>query len=292
MTASGEKLEQTLTLNKNKAKMNYSIDTVANNQIFFNKSYTVRGWILANRGIKNLELSVDNKIMKSNVLVNGKRADVQKNYPQYSQPLSGFSTALDFSQLSEGKHNLQIKVVFSDGTNTIINRAIVIKGMESKIYIDTLKSVTQVQNSVNVIGWALTNKNFETIKAYIDDKLVVAGLVNGLREDVYKLFPEFNNKRSGFNIKVDTSKLPMNKEVILKVIFATKDGKTTTKSYKLLKKSQPVHSSLDNLAEGQSVFAQGTNNVNGWAGGNSELISVEAFAGATSIGKRSQFYLR
>lgn len=86
-------------------------------------SVNVGGWALDIRGIKEIDVLVDNQqVGTANIGVS--RLDVSKAYPSYGQSDSGFNYTLDTSKLADGSHTLTIKSIGNTGTITYVNKTI------------------------------------------------------------------------------------------------------------------------------------------------------------------------
>ncbi|WP_305085624.1 glucosaminidase domain-containing protein, partial [uncultured Clostridium sp.] len=96
----------------------------------------IRGWALANSGVKEVRVYVDGKDLGT-VPYGTLRADVNKVYPGYSSGNNpGFDGTINISSISAGNKNLTIKITANDGTTQTIERAIKVEKLASRSCLD------------------------------------------------------------------------------------------------------------------------------------------------------------
>lgn len=75
----------------------------------------IRGWAVALQPIQKIELYIDS-IFRTNIPIGGRRTDVGAAYPTYPDSTqSGFSMAMNYSELTAGQHVMLVRVVDSYG---------------------------------------------------------------------------------------------------------------------------------------------------------------------------------
>ena len=87
----------------------------------------IRGWALAESGIKEVRVYVDGKDLGT-VTYGVERKDVNKVYPGYSSGNNaGFEGIVDISSISAGSKKLTVKITANDGTTQVIERSFTYK---------------------------------------------------------------------------------------------------------------------------------------------------------------------
>ncbi len=75
----------------------------------------IRGWAVGISTIRRVELYIDNKFV-GNIPYGGGRPDVAQSFPNYSNPEdSGFSMIYNWGNLTNGTHNMEVRVFDSAG---------------------------------------------------------------------------------------------------------------------------------------------------------------------------------
>ena len=102
-----------------------SLDEPTSNTTVASGQLKVRGWALADSGIKEVRVYVDN-IDLGTITYGTTRTDVNKAYPGYSSGNNaGFEGIVDISSVSTGNKKLTVKITANDGTTQIVERDIV-----------------------------------------------------------------------------------------------------------------------------------------------------------------------
>lgn len=290
-TKAGETINQTLQVKKTGLDLIYSVDTLFEGETYYNTVNNLHGWAMANVPISGIDVSVDGKIVQSNVKVDRERLDVYSKYTAYNNKNSGYNTNLDFSNLSSGKHTVVLTIKFTDGTTHKVTRNINIEKLSDRFYLDTLSATTNnVYGNYRIGGWALgANSPFKKVEATINGKTTSYD-ISIARDDVHQAFPAYGQKNSGFSFYLDTKTLPFDKNQTLTLKFIKENGSSTTKNYTVIKKSQTLKGYIDNLASGTNLAKD--YNVHGWAIGNAELTKFEILNNGQNVAKNVTFTQR
>lgn len=291
LTNNGEKLSKEIQVKKGPTDIKSSIDSISEGKTYYDQSYSLSGWILSNVKINKVSVYLDTNLLKDDVAVNLIRNDVYQAYPQYQIKNSGFATSVDFSTATAGKHQLVIKLQLADGTIRNLTRNILIEKKADRFYLDTLSSkTTEVYGDYSIHGWALSAKSkFQTLKVYLNDQKIEEIMINKNREDVYQMFPQYQDRNSGFSFVLPSQELDLNKTYTLKFEFITSEGTQVTKTYQVMRKEQPKKIYLDNAPK-QILYNDYS--LRGWAIGNSELVDIKILDGTTSVSKDVSFLHR
>ena len=102
-----------------------SLDEPTSNTTVASGQLKVRGWALADSGIKEVRVYVDS-IDLGTITYGTTRTDVNKAYPGYSSGNNaGFEGIVDISSVSTGNKKLTVKITANDGTTQIVERDII-----------------------------------------------------------------------------------------------------------------------------------------------------------------------
>ncbi|WP_304969745.1 N-acetylmuramoyl-L-alanine amidase, partial [Romboutsia ilealis] len=100
-----------------------TLDEPVTNEKVTSDKLKIRGWALANSGIKEVRVYVDGKDLGT-VPYGTSRADVNKVYPGYSSGNNpGFDGTINLGGMPTGTKNLTIKITANDGTVQNIERS-------------------------------------------------------------------------------------------------------------------------------------------------------------------------
>lgn len=76
----------------------------------------VRGWAVSSAGVSRVELFIDGAFV-TQIPSGGYRPDVGRSYPNYpNSSQSGFSMALNYSELAAGAHGISVNVIDNQGS--------------------------------------------------------------------------------------------------------------------------------------------------------------------------------
>ena len=114
----------------------YSLDEPVTNEKISSNTLKIRGWALADSGIKEVRVYVDGTDLGT-VPYGTSRPDVNRAYPGYSSGNNaGFDGNINISSISAGNKKLTIRITANDGTTQTIDRTIKVKKLESRSYLD------------------------------------------------------------------------------------------------------------------------------------------------------------
>lgn len=199
-----------------------SIDTPNYLQIS-DKELHVSGWSLDLYGVKQVEVALDNGIIKD-ASIGGIRTDVAKAYPGYlNGGSSGFNCILDISSLSSGIHTLKVTSTGDDGTQAINSTKIYVLAagqstLPNRISIDTPQNNVGIkaQNYLfNVSGWSLNAFGVKEVQIYVDNKIYGKAQLGISRPDVNNEFSGYTEgSQSGYLCTVNTYSLSYGAHII------------------------------------------------------------------------------
>ncbi|ADL53772.1 S8 family peptidase [Clostridium cellulovorans] len=251
-----------------------NMDSPGYNKTFSGKFINVSGWALSKSGIKKVEVVVDGQKTYQQIEYGLNRPDVYNAYKQYNSQACGFSGTIDISKLYYGSHYFNI--IITDGVGRTQSVAFVPFDVEdsTQYSIDTPQAGrTEITNTLEVGGWALSKRNVVKVEALIDG--VPQDLKYGLsRTDVYNAYKEYNNKTSGFNGKVDISKLPYGTHSLAIRITDASGFQKVSETIKFNVQSTLKYN-IDTPTQGKLITGD-VLNVSGWALNKSKITKVQA----------------
>ncbi|MDT2011816.1 N-acetylmuramoyl-L-alanine amidase [Carnobacterium divergens] len=107
MDGSEKIISTTATYSENLLPITGSIDEPSANQANNSNDMLVRGWFLAEEGIDQVDVYVDN-VYQGKANYGQLRTDVSNAYPQYKNANSGYNLSVSTKGLSAGKHTVKV----------------------------------------------------------------------------------------------------------------------------------------------------------------------------------------
>ncbi|MDO4925306.1 MAG: N-acetylmuramoyl-L-alanine amidase [Turicibacter sp.] len=195
--------------------------TVASGQL------KIRGWALADSGIKEVRVYADGKDLGT-VNYGTTRTDVNKVYPGYSSGNNaGFEGLIDISSLGSGNKKLTIKITANDGTTQTIDRTVNVKNLPSINSLDEPTSGTvTTTGELKVRGWAVAASGVKEVRIYVDHIDLGTITYGTTRTDVNKVYPGYpSGNNAGFEGTINLGGMPTG-EKTLKIKITANDGTT------------------------------------------------------------------
>lgn len=174
----------------------------------------INGWLLDSSGVSKIEIVVDGTVI-GEASYGDPSPEVFSKYPEYANENAGFHYVLDTSKLSKGEHIVKILETGKNGGQTELP---MIFGC-----LDTPKGEKPISGIARISGWILDSSGVGKIEVMIDDIVVGQATYGDSRLDVYKAYPNFDNKNSGFHYDLSTSKLSEGTHTI-KIINHSQSG--------------------------------------------------------------------
>ncbi|WP_300887409.1 N-acetylmuramoyl-L-alanine amidase [uncultured Clostridium sp.] len=187
-----------------------TLDEPVTNEKVTSDKLKIRGWALANSGIKEVRVYVDGKDLGT-VPYGTSRADVNKVYPGYSSGNNpGFDGTINVSSISAGNKKLTVKITANDGTTQTIERTIKIEKLPSVSCLDEPTSnLTVKENKLKIRGWALANSGVKEVRVYVDGKDLGTVPYGTSRADVNKVYPGYSSGNNpGFDGTINLGGVP------------------------------------------------------------------------------------
>ena len=202
----------------------------------------VSGWFLDPNGVNKIEVYIDG-ILVGQAIYGSTRTDVYNVYPEYNNKNSGYYLDINTRNLSNGTHTMVIKETGNNLQQTSLTARTFIVANETptptytpiptptytptnkpkaptqvvtptpsmlpvKGYLDNPKANAVVSGNSRVKGWFLDPNGINKIEVYIDGILAGQAIYGSERIDVYNVYPEYNNKNSGYYLDINTTNLP------------------------------------------------------------------------------------
>ncbi|MFT8314025.1 MAG: Ig-like domain-containing protein [Clostridium sp.] len=247
------------TIDFNKPLPIMCLDTIKNGANALN-SLPINGWALNVSGLKQVEISVDdNKVGTADI--GTARPDVAKVFPDYSQNNSGFNYTLDTGKLTAGNHKITVKATGNDGTTSSQNVTIYRPAAMTDIDFPQ-NGLLFKGNSTNIGGWALNPSGVKQVNILVDSKQIGTAAIGDGRPDVAKVFPQYNDTKSGYHYTLDTSTIGGGKHTIT-VQAVGNDGSVQASSITITRPDSLL--TIDSPQVNQSFDNQKSVNIGGWA---------------------------
>lgn len=161
----------------------------------------ISGWLLNQGGSTKVEI-YENNVLIDTITSFVTREDVYRAYPEYEIHNAGYVTNLKFS---EGAHTIKVVGTGKDGKQTSLTRSFNLTITDSTILEPLLRLDTPAVNaqissgeSVKIGGWLLNQGGNAKVEVYDNDKLIATITSFVTREDVYKVYPEYEIHNAGY----------------------------------------------------------------------------------------------
>lgn len=191
---------------------------------------SVQGWFLDPRGVAKIEVLVDD-VVAGDASTGLSRPDVDKAYPIYTSPNTGFAYTMGAGKLTEGAHTLKVRATAPDGSQTIVGTRAVSIQLQPIGVLDSPKPGT-VDGPITVSGWYLDPRGVARIEMLINGEVAHEAIVSnatwGLpRGDVLAVYPGYKDANGGFRFQLET-KWWRDFRYTLSIRATNKDGVQTT----------------------------------------------------------------
>ncbi|ANZ99219.1 hypothetical protein BFC22_03470 [Carnobacterium divergens] len=231
---------------------------------------SVKGWALADKGIKEVEVSINDSVV-GKAEYGKNRPDVYDAYPSYNNSNSGYEYTIGKSQLVEGKNEVKIIVTSEDNKKIETKSSLIAPATDNKFWVDKITNGTIISNIHEISGWALSRNGVQKIEILIDGQLSGTANLGEVRNDVYNAYPEFNNKNSGYSYQLDTSKISEgNHRLTVRMIDST--GAIKSNDYEVVKPEVKILSHLEEPTNNKVV--NGRIQIKGWAVATEKIKDV------------------
>lgn len=246
---------------------------------------TVKGWSLAEAGVEKVEILVDGKLVGT-AKYGISRLDVYRVYPQYNNRNSGFEYKLDTRMLTQGMHKLQIRTTANGGEQRISTLSIrVARQLPIQTIIDEPVEQAKVSGTQKIRGWALAEDGIKEIQVLVDGIPKGKAKLGISRLDVYRVYPQYNNKKSGYEYSLNTKLLSQgNHTITLQVKTKAGDIQKVDRKIKVTR-TLPIRSKLESIKNGMNVMFE--QSITGWALSEDGIDRVEIFIDGKYHGKAS-----
>ena len=194
------------------------------------KTLYVQGWLLTQKGVDSIKAYIDNKEV-GQAEYGKERKDVYEVYPQYKNSKAGYEGNVDIRGIKEGKREFKLIIKYKNGTQDIITRDININRKNSTSWLDFPKKYSSYKDNLVISGWAIADSGIKGIHVYIDDKLYKGINTGNLRNDVYKVYPDYNDKNSGYSLTIPMSELGVGYHNVKVYAISYDDKVTCNESY-------------------------------------------------------------
>ena len=262
----------------------YSLDEPVTNEKISSNTLKIRGWALADSGIKEVRVYVDGTDLGT-VPYGTSRPDVNRAYPGYSSGNNaGFDGNINISSISAGNKKLTIRITANDGTTQTIERTIKVEKLPSIICLDEpVNNEIVDSNTLKIRGWAVASSGIREVRVYIDGKDLGTVKYGTERKDVNIARPGYpSGNYAGYEGTVDISSISAGNKKI-KIKATANDGTTQTINRTIKIEKLASISCLDEPTSG-TVTTTGELKVRGWAVASSGIKEVRVYVDGIDLG--------
>lgn len=289
----GDIIKERTILQTDKMEVLGTVDSLKNGDTLTSDKIQVRGWAAGRGGIKNIKIYYNDKLIIDSV-ANERREDIDRVYPSYGESNWGYNYYIPRDN-NVTTHKIKIIATMEDGTSDYWNRTLNSKSLPMRGTIDTVKNGSKIVGRyLEVRGWELSSSRIKTMSAYLDGKYLGDLDIGQERLDVYRAFPDYENKNAGFSKSFHISNESAG-EKTLKLVVTNEDGTVDdfVRKIKIQKNevSKPVRGCLDTPKNGSNVSGMYLN-IRGWHLSSSKMKKVEVFINGKSMGEVTPNTLR
>lgn len=289
----GDIIKERKILQTDKMEVLGTVDSLKNGDTLTSDKIQVRGWAAGRGGIKNIKIYYNDKLIIDSV-ANERREDIDRVYPSYGESNWGYNYSIPRDN-NVTTHKIKIIATMEDGTSDYWNRTLNSKSLPMRGIIDTVKNGSKIVGRyLEVRGWELSSSRIKTMSAYLDGKYLGDLDIGQERLDVYRAFPDYENKNAGFSKSFNISNESAG-EKTLKLVVTNEDGTVDdfVRKIKIQKNevSKPVRGCLDTPKNGSNVSGMYLN-IRGWHLSSSKMKKVEVFINGKSMGEVTPNTLR
>lgn len=242
----------------------------------------LRGWALAEDGIKEIQVLVDGAF-QGKAALGVSRPDVYRVYPQYHNQASGYEYSLNTKLLTQGAHTITLQVKTNSGDIQKVTRQLnVTRNLPLLFMLDTPVNGEQVAATYRVAGWALAEDGIKKAEVFVDGKKQGEASLGVSRSDVYRIYPKYNNHTSGYEYMLDTTAFTAGPHK-LKVVVTSNGGDVQQTETQIQVLDLPARMSLDEPSPNQAVSQVQT--VRGWALSEQGVSKVEVLVDGSVKGE-------
>ena len=206
------------------------IDEPADGATVTSKTMTVRGWALAESGVKEIRVLVDGKL-KATTNTGLSRPDIASAYPQYNNAgNAGFQINVDISDIENGSKTIVAEVVGNDGSVQKLTRNIKVNLPELSKTLGRIDepttNVDYYKNTIKIRGWAINKSGVSEVRVYVNGTNKGTITYGTSRPDVNAAYPGYPSEdKAGYEGTIDISDVSLGLATI-KVVVKAKDGGT------------------------------------------------------------------
>ncbi|EKN71340.1 cell wall hydrolase/autolysin [Neobacillus bataviensis LMG 21833] len=274
-----ENLESVMVNVQNPPVKGY-IDTPTNGSMIKGEM-EVSGWYLDTSGVSKIEVLVDGKSL-GQAQYGDPRSDVAKAYPEYQNTNSGYKYTLNTRKLNNGQHTLTVRETGKNGATNLKSVMVNVQNPPAKGYIDSPKNSSTIKGEMEVRGWFLDVSGVSKIEVLIDGTSIGEAKYGEPRNDVAKVYPEYQNANSGYNFTLNTKNLT-NGQHTLTVRETGINGTTNLQSITVNVQNPPAKGYIDTPKNGSTI--KGEIDVNGWFLDASGVSKIEVLVDGESMGE-------
>lgn len=245
----------------------------------------IRGWALAQDGVKDIKVYIDDKLMTT-IKTGISRSDVVRAFSKYNDSNAGYDVTVPLTGYKT-ERKIKLIVTSNNGDSDYFTRTAKFENLGHYTHIDTPKSGTTYSSSstsrVAVNGWALSDKEVAKVEYYIGSALIGRATYGTSRPDVKRAFPKFNNENVGYTGYINMNRIPRGTQTII-VRITNKDG-SHFDDKRNITVNKKVNMMCIDAPSGYEKTDGKTLKYRGWALNDSGVLEAKMYIDDTYVGK-------
>jgi len=155
--------------------------------------------------------------------------------------------------------------------------------LQTKGYVETPTESSTINGIKTIRGWVLDGSGVNKIEVLVDGTKVGEAQYGIERNDVYNIYPEYNNRNSGFTYNLNTGSIANGQRTIT-IRSIGNDGKQTNFTRNVnIQNNLPLRGYIDAIKDGQRV--KGTLPIKGWMLSAGGMNRIEVFVDNVKLGE-------
>lgn len=232
---------------------------------------TINGWSLSEDKNDKVIIDIDGK--KYTEATRYVREDVFPVIPGYggreTNPTVGYRTSIDPTQLSEGIHNLTVRIESSSGEKIEESKIsiVVSRNFDTKIHLEAPQESAMQKREMEIKGWMLSEDAKATLEINIDGKPISETMTRVVRNDVLNAISGYGGKKAnptpGFKTLLDVTGLTDGKHTITVKVLSRFQKVLQQQSVTVMIHKYDARMAVEQPSMNQQVKT--SIRVNGWA---------------------------
>ena len=207
--------EETVEFNIYKYDTKVEIEDFPNTNLYKEQIY-IGGWVMSEDANNQVEIYIDGE--KKDGIKRNERQDVLNTINGYGgkdkNKTPGFEFTLDYSDIKEGTHEIEIRVISPMTDEMLFNKKsnIFVRKYDTKMDIDSPLNGSVKKTNIDIQGWVMSEDPNGKLELYINDTKIDDSLIERYeRQDVIDAIVGYGgaetNKTPGFRTSIDSTNM-------------------------------------------------------------------------------------